>query len=499
MKKMRKIFAVLLTLAMVLAMSIPTFAAGATATITLSGDTLTNATTIKYVQIVEPDTTGSTLGWKFSNDEIANAFINAFKVNDDSVKTADDAISKLIALKADTNAANGTINASSELGAALNSLKTLATKTDNITKTTDGVPSAITGLDKAGLYLVTAEATGYTYLPMLAYIKDNGLGELVDASLTVKGSKDKVTKVIDSDESQSVSEGDEIAYTVTAEYPYYSADAEHKTFTATDTLTNATFEDDSLKITVADKAEALEAGEGKDYSVEFVNGKKTMNIVFNYNAAYAGKTVTIKYTAKVGAGEGDVVNNIKSNFDTDGDSVTSAKVKFTVIKEGKENKKLPGAEFTLYEYSEVEKEGYIKVDNASVIDTRTENASGTKTIWVKQVGNPQETSAEEATKGETTFVGLDAQKTYCVQETNAPTGYKIQKDYHVLTGADSTTAAGSKVYTFKDFKNITVTDENLSALPSTGGIGTTIFTIAGCLIMVTAAGLFFASRKKANK
>ena len=39
----------------------------------------------------------------------------------------------------------------------------------------------------------------------------------------------------------------------------------------------------------------------------------------------------------------------------------------------------------------------------------------------------------------------------------------------------------------------------LASLPSTGGIGTTIFTIGGCLIMVIAAGLFFASRRKASK
>mgnify|MGYP000000730080 FL=1 len=497
MKKMRKIFAVLLTLAMVLAMSIPTFAAGTTASITLTGDTLTQDTTIKYVQIVEPDTTGSTLGWKFSNDTIANAFINAFKLNDDSVKTADDAISKLIGLHADSNAANGTINASSELGAALKNLETLATETANITKATDGVPNAITNLNKAGLYLVTASTTGYTYLPMLAYIKDNGLGDLVDASLTVKGSKDKVTKVIDSENSQSVSEGDEIGYTVTAEYPYYSADATNKTFTATDTLTNATFKENSLEIRVAGVNTALVPN--TDYTVNEYKDTGSLQIDFRYNPNYAGKTVTIKYTAIVGAGEGNIKNEIKSNFDTKGDSVTSAKVRLTVVKEGKDNKKLSGAEFTLYEYSETEKEGYTKVENASVIDTRKENASGTKTIWVKQVGDPQITSAEEATKGTTTFVGLDAQKTYCVQETNAPTGYKIQKDYHVLTGANSTTAEGSKVYTFDNFDNVTVTDENLSALPSTGGIGTTIFTIAGCLIMVTAAGLFFASRKRTNK
>lgn len=77
MKKMRKIFAVLLTLAMVLGMSMTSFAAGTTATINLSGDTLTKDTVIKYLQIVEPDTT-STLGWKFSSDEIANVFIAKF-------------------------------------------------------------------------------------------------------------------------------------------------------------------------------------------------------------------------------------------------------------------------------------------------------------------------------------------------------------------------------------------------------------------------------------
>jgi LPXTG-motif cell wall-anchored protein len=44
-----------------------------------------------------------------------------------------------------------------------------------------------------------------------------------------------------------------------------------------------------------------------------------------------------------------------------------------------------------------------------------------------------------------------------------------------------------------------VLDTQLSALPSTGGIGTTIFTIAGCLIMVAAAGLFFVSRRKSAK
>ena len=169
---------------------------------------------------------------------------------------------------------------------------------------------------------------------MLAYIKDEGLGNLADASLTVKGSKNKVTKVIDDASAESVSEGDEIAYTVTAEYPYYSADVEKKTFTATDNLTNATFKENSLEIKVAGVNTALVPK--TDYTVNEYKDTASLEIAFIYNPDYAGKTVTIKYTAIVGAGEGNVTNKIESNFDTEGDSVTSAKVKLTVVKEGKD-------------------------------------------------------------------------------------------------------------------------------------------------------------------
>lgn len=44
-----------------------------------------------------------------------------------------------------------------------------------------------------------------------------------------------------------------------------------------------------------------------------------------------------------------------------------------------------------------------------------------------------------------------------------------------------------------------IPNTKLSTLPGTGGIGTTIFTIGGCVIMVAAAGLFIASRKKSEK
>ena len=41
-------------------------------------------------------------------------------------------------------------------------------------------------------------------------------------------------------------------------------------------------------------------------------------------------------------------------------------------------------------------------------------------------------------------------------------------------------------------------DTKLIALPETGGIGTVIFTVGGCALMIAAAILFFANRKKGN-
>lgn len=64
MKKMRKIFAVLLTLAMVLGMSMTTFAAGSSATITLNN--LDDAESLKMIQIIKPNPSTSS-GWEFIN------------------------------------------------------------------------------------------------------------------------------------------------------------------------------------------------------------------------------------------------------------------------------------------------------------------------------------------------------------------------------------------------------------------------------------------------
>lgn len=141
--------------------------------------------------------------------------------------------------------------------------------------------------------------------------------------------------------------------------------------------------------------------------------------------------------------------------------------------------------------------------------------------------------APEIAHGALKFTGLDAGK-YILQETKAPEGYSLNdakipvlitaeydedngtlKAYTIVIGDNVVETETGKVssYTMDSTKkepeisgalgdNVNtyeIANTKLTALPSTGGIGTTIFTVAGCLIMILAAGLFFASRRKTAK
>lgn len=490
MSKIKKVLAVFLTLAMVLGMGLTTFAAGASSTITVSN---AEGATIKYVQIVAPDTT-STIGWKFTNDTYADAFKTAYEV-----KTADAALEALIAeAKGETspnaNAADGTINSSAKLGKALSALSSNAQTTATGTSFEVG---------SAGLYLITASKPNFSYIPMLAYVNDDGSGNLADANVTAKGSTIIIEKSIEED-GYSVSEGDKVEYTANVQYPYFSADATDKSFTIVDTLTNATFESDyGLAITVNDTALPTDS-----YVANISQEKNTLSIEFladKYNSSLANKTIEISYTATVGkvSEAGLLQNKIETTIGTNGSQaiVISDTVKFEVTKveevEDGEDIPLKGAKFTLYEV----KESYT---------SETENATELKDKDGNKIYGIEVATCTTENNGKGSIDGLDAQKTYYVKETIAPTGYSLNDTAYKLEGAKANTpseehttvggiATTTITYTFDDFTPQTIKDTKLSSLPSTGGIGTTIFTIGGCLIMIIAAALFFASRRKNNK
>ena len=75
---------------------------------------------------------------------------------------------------------------------------------------------------------------------------------------------------------------------------------------------------------------------------------------------------------------------------------------------------------------------------------------------------------------------------YHFEEVKAPNGYSVNSDGLTVQVIENDTTLVEENFL----------DTKLAELPGTGGIGTTIFTIGGCVIMIAAAGLYFASRRK---
>ena len=499
MKKLKKLFAVMLSLVMVLAMSMTSFAADKN-TITISGKGLdAEGAGANYGQIIK-ENRGSTLGWQFASDNIANKFVEAWNNANDSQTTLDanGVIAQLIQLgvlesnnNENKNVEAGTINGSTNLSAALAAVTFAATNNLDLE---EGADVSTTG---KGLYIVTAHSNGYTYLPMAAYMNTNG----DNVAVVAKGAKDQLNKKV-ADSGQSVAPGDEVSYTIDEEYLYIAPNANPKTFTITDKLTNGTFKENSVKVVLKNSINDETGTEltENDYDINnYANGTDlTVDFSKHYNSAYAGKIVVITYTAIAGEVTTEVpLTNHASSSNGTGKIVEVKPVSFKVIKVDKDNKdkKLPDAEFQIYKSA--------NQGDTNAVELTLENKS---TVYGIPVGNVIKTGAN----GEASVNNLDAQATYYVKETKAPNGYSLNDFAYQLTGAKVEAAATTTItkdnvtytvqnYTYTNFKNITVNDSKLSALPSTGGIGTTIFTIVGCGIMIAAAGLFFASRRKENR
>lgn len=474
MKKIKKVLALLVAMVMVMGMTMTTMAAPKTATITVkdeNGDILKEAE-LSYVQVIVADQTTRT-GWAFTSDAIKEAYLNAFEEKDDQV-----VIDQLIAYAAKAENAATT----EEIAKALS----------NVANNSEIVYESMTNpqtVDKAGVYAVKATQKGYTYNNMAAYVGFTGEGEnypsLTDAELTAKRTPVDITKEA-TDEDKVVAIGDIVTYTIKTKVPYIDPNHADKTFKITDTIAGAEYylTGEGSTATVQMGTDTVVGG-AERFVVSGNNFTVDLSDLITSDNANAGKDVIVTYTAKVT----EVTVNNQAGGHISGEEVDSHPSvdvytgQITLTKTDEETGKLlAGAGF----------------------EVRKDDVNGTPLTFSEEsegiyIYDPEgkETTVFTGQNGTLVLKGLDV-GTYYFKETVAPEGYHIA-DSPKGYDAQAEIVAPENGVTEIIKAETALTNTKLSSLPSTGGIGTTIFTIGGCVIMIAAAGLFFASRKKENK
>lgn len=482
MKKMKKILAVILSLAMVLGMSMTAFAAKAGATLEVKGLATYAKQKVDIYEIYRLD----------DND---NAWVAADWTKDTGV-TPDNL--------ADSNVISALRTAA---------LKTKATATEESKELSTGKFASnvnFTGL-QAGAYLViVTDPTNKTeYSTMVAktykYDEKNNLIAPLNASVVAKADKYHTGKEAD---KTNIEVGDLVTYKVKTTVPYQEVKPNGQKlvteFKVADNLTGATFylTGEAVKGTAAVNTITVNGATvpGFEKLSETLNGQSAfelnlMDLVKDDNT-YAGQEVVITYTALVNKAN-LVENNATSTQDPNGTTTKTYSGNATITKyEVNTTNVLKGAEFVVYRINkETNKKEYAVIDangwiTGQWIEETTEN----------EVPAGLGTTLTTADDGTVTVKGLKAGD-YYFKEVVAPDGYSINDKDIAFTMAETTDKTTGVVTGVAPTQPelIKMYDSKLSALPSTGGMGTTLFTIAGCAIMVAAAGFFFASRKRVNK
>ena len=227
--------------------------------------------------------------------------------------------------------------------------------------------------------------------------------------------------------------------------------------------------------------------------------------VDNASVLKPNDVVTVEYSATVNdqaviAGTGnpndtwlDYGNNQHTAHSTTRTYVWEMKViKFT--KKNNDEVNLKDAQFVLYRLSGTTKE-YVVADSSNKVTGWTENTYGSNLT-------PKATVFTTPENGTFTISGLDA-GTYYLEEIKAPAGYNMLKEpieIVITASIDQTTDAGTATVTYNKTSTGDVMVENQTGteLPSTGGIGTTIFYIVGSLLAVGAV-ILLVTKKRMGK
>lgn len=357
--------------------------------------------------------------------------------------------------------------------------------------TEDGTSHTFTGLP-IGAYVIRAfdEKGSYNLMVANTYDKDGIYMASKAASVVAKMEKYNVKKEAT---DKFVHRGQRVNFTVTTQMASKTNANNEKltTFKVIDTSTGLkadsfVLDNDSVKI--AGKSVAVDKSKATAVSNEDGTVTYTVDLSDFIASTEAGATIEVKYSAIV---ENDHTYNNSATVNSNTVSYVPGIVNgytgnVTLKKVNTKGTTLKGAEFQLLKVTSAKEEG--AAETKTPINVVKVNDGEYK---VALDGEDGATTTLVATKGTLKVTGLD-EGSYEFQETKAPTGYKVNSENKTFT------------ITADEEKEVTVdagefVNTKLSSLPSTGGMGTYLFTIIGVVVMAGAAGAFFISRRKGSE
>ena len=412
-------------------------------------------------------------------DELSALSPNGYSLEaaDSTIRVAADKLANLIA--------NGTIT---PIGSAVT-----ATAGSGDTATISNLP--------AGYYVAVVTGTAdnsiiYQHMLINAMpvvdTDNNTYKSAADISFKVKHTTESVTKGVGTTADHSAETQTTDAYTVRDRVPFeiktfipnYPNPSESAKFIIKDTPTNLSDDVTTVKVTVEGDDETgsaagsiagkfTVAAEGNGFTVTFekdyILAHPSAHVTVNYDAVITDgalvdseKGLTAENTASI------IFNPNPNEIDevTPEDKTEIYTYGLDVLKyeDGDTTKPLKGAEFILY-----------AEDGTTVVRDQIAVDSNGHISWNKLKAG-----------------------TYKLVEKKAPTGYKIDETPRTIvissesaTEDDRTTSGTTENY----FYQIDVPNTAGVSLPSTGGIGTTIFYVVGGLLVIGAAVILVARRK----
>ena len=470
MKHVKKLASLLLALVMVCALAATAFAAGETGSITV--DNPIEGQTYTAYQIFDVTYNTGNTAYSYTIDSTSQWF--------GTVQTYAGTAGNGLTLTQVNGSTTYNVSTTADFSAP---------------KFADALKADVAG--KTGGIVLTAQADGTvsaTGLPLGYYFVASTSGALcnlttTDPNATIHDKNDVPFKKEGDKGSADI--GETVNYTITGKVPDYTG-FETYTYAITDTLSEGLTFNKDVKVTIGgtdisnelDIQYMVDNNPNKFYvDIPLIGKKIGAEIKVTYSAVVNEKAIAkIENNQAVLEYSNDPTDSTKTTTTPPQEAeVYSSKIVIDKYETGSADKKLAGAKFVLYK--EV-----TTGEGAEAVTTKLYykwNDTAKKVEWVENKADATVKTTDS--NGAASFDGI-ANGTYYLEEIEAPAGYNQLKEPVEVTVNGGTAEAQLTV-------TQPVANSTGAELPSTGGMGTTLFYVLGA-ILVLGAGVLLVTKKR---